>query len=87
MSLAIGTGGSAIFQPATGAAGGMYNTLMGRPIIPMEQCSALGTVGDIILMDPTWIVMADKSMQTDISVHVRFLYDEQILRMVYRYDL
>ncbi len=87
LSLSVGTGGSTIFQPATGASGEMYNTLMGRPVIPMEQMAALGTVGDCVLMDPSWIVMADKSMKTDISIHCRFIYDEQILRMVYRYDL
>ena len=87
LSLAVGTGGSAIFQPATGASGGMFNTLMGRPVIPMEQASVLGTVGDLVLMDPSWIVMADKSIKTDVSIHVRFLEDEQILRQVYRYDL
>jgi HK97 family phage major capsid protein len=87
LSIAVGTGGSAIFQPATGVSGEMFNTLMGRPVVPMEQMAALGTVGDIVLMDPTWIVMADKSMKTDISIHCRFIYDEQILRMVYRYDL
>ena len=87
MSLPVGTGGSAVFMPASGASEQPYNTLMGRPIIPMEQLAALNTTGDIVLMDPSWIVMADKSMKTDTSIHVRFLYDEQILRIVYRYDL
>jgi HK97 family phage major capsid protein len=87
MALAVGTGGVPVYQPANGAADKPYSTLFGRPVYPMEQMSALGSLFDICVFDPSWVVMADKSMKTDISIHVRFLYDEQILRIVYRYDL
>jgi len=87
MSLSIGTGGAPVFMPAGGASGQPFSTLFGRPVYPMEQMAALGDLFDICVFDPSWVVMADKSMRQDISIHCRFLYDEQILRMVYRYDL
>ena len=83
----VGTGGVPVFMPANGAADQPFSTLFGRPVYPMEQMSTLGSLFDICVFDPSWVVMADKSMKTDISIHVRFLFDEQILRIVYRYDL
>ena len=38
-------------MPPGGLSGQPYGTLLGRPVIPIEQCSTLGTVGDIILAD------------------------------------
>ena len=87
MYLAVGTGGSAVFLPPGGLSDSPYSTLMGRPIIPIEQCAALGTVGDIILADFSGYILATKGgMQTDMSIHVRFIYDESVFRFVYRVD-
>lgn len=87
MSLAVGTGGIPVWMPAGGISGAPYSTLMGRPILPMEQCAALGTVGDICLVDPTQYVMIDKGgIQTASSIHVRFVYDEMTFRWVLRTD-
>lgn len=62
-------------------------TLKGAPVIPIEQASALGTKGDIILADLTQFIGIDKSAPTaDASIHVRFLYDEQIFRFIYRFN-
>lgn len=62
-------------------------TLKGAPVIPIEQCSALGTAGDIILCDPTQYIGIDKNSPTsDVSIHVRFLFDEQIFRFIYRFN-
>jgi HK97 family phage major capsid protein len=57
-------------------------------IIFCEQCPILGTVGDIILADlANGYILADKGgMQTDVSIHVRFVYDESVFRFVYRCD-
>jgi hypothetical protein len=41
------------YLPPGGSRGAPYATLIGRPIIPIEACSALGTEGDIILTDLT----------------------------------
>ncbi len=75
------------FMPPGGLSGQMYASLMGRPIIPIEHTSALGTTGDIVLADMSQYLMVDKNaIQTAVSLHVRFLYDEQVFRFTYRVD-
>jgi HK97 family phage major capsid protein len=87
MSLAIGTGGSAVYLPAGGASAAPYATLFGRPVIPVEYCAALGTTGDICLFDLSQYLMIDKGgLETASSIHVRFIYDETVFRFVYRVD-
>jgi len=86
MSLAVGTGGSAVWLPAGGASASPYSSLMGLPVIPCEQCANVGTVGDIILGDfRNGYVLAQRGgIQTDMSIHVRFIYDESVFRFVTR---
>lgn len=87
MSLAVGTGGIPIYQPANGLADAPFSTLMGRPVIPIEHASTLGTVGDIGLYDFSQYLMIDKGgPQQAVSMHVRFIYDEAAFRITYRCD-
>ncbi|MHC6181080.1 phage major capsid protein [Clostridium sp. JNZ X4-2] len=87
MALNIGTGGAPVFLPSGGASSSQYSTLLNRPIIPIEQCSMLGKKGDIILADPTQYIGIDKKAPTaDVSIHVRFLYDEQVFRFMYKFN-
>lgn len=88
MSLSVGTGGVPIYMPAGGLSGQPYGTLFGRPVIPIEQAAALGTVGDIILGDfSNGYILAEKGgMQADMSIHIRFLYDENVFRFIMRLD-
>lgn len=65
--------------------GNPYATLMGRPIIPVEYCSTLGTAGDIVLCDPSQYLMIDKGgIKQASSIHVRFLTNETAFRFTYR---
>lgn len=87
MSLAVGTGGAPIFQPAGGLSGSPYNTLLGIPVVPIEQCQTLGTVGDIILADMQSYLLATKGgVQAAMSIHVKFDYDESVFRFIMRVD-
>ena len=87
MSIAVGTGGQLVFVPPGGLSAAPYGTLLGRPVIPIEQCSALGDVGDIILADMNGYILAQKGgIQADMSIHVRFEYDESVFRFVLRID-
>lgn len=87
MYLAVGTGGAPVYIPPGGLSSAPYGTLMGRPVMPIEQCASVGTVGDIILADFNGYLLATKGgMQTDMSIHVRFIYDESVFRFVYRCD-
>jgi HK97 family phage major capsid protein len=57
---------------------------MGMPVIPVEHCAALGTVGDAILADLSQYLLATKSgVQIASSMHVRFVQGE----MAYRFTL
>ncbi len=87
MSLAVGTGGVPVYMPASGISGSPYSTLFGRPVIPLEQCETLGTMGDIILSDFSQYLLIDKGgINAASSIHVRFLYDENVFRFIYRVD-
>jgi HK97 family phage major capsid protein len=87
LSQTVGTGGLPMFLPAGGSNNAPSSTLFGRPIIPIEYASTLGTPGDIILADFSQYVLADKrGMQAATSMHVRFLTDEMTFRFTYRVD-
>jgi HK97 family phage major capsid protein len=87
MSMAVGTGGVPVYMPAGGISGQPYSTLFGRPVIPVEYCPTLGTVGDIILVDLSQYLLIDKGgIQTAASIHVRFVFDESCLRVILRVD-
>jgi len=88
MSLAVGTGGIPIYMPAGGLSGQPYATLFGRPVIAIEQAATLGDLGDIIFADlPGGYILAEKGgIQSDMSIHVRFEYDESVFRFVLRVD-
>jgi len=88
MSLAVGTGGAPIYLPANGLSGQPFDTLYGLPVLPIEQCPTLGTVGDIILADFTGgYILAEKGgIQSDMSIHVAFTSDESVFRFVMRID-
>ena len=89
MQMYIGTGasGQPVWLPPNGVAGAPNGTLFGRPIYAVENCSVLGTVGDIILADLGEYLMATKGgPQLASSIHVQFIYDETVFRIVYRCD-
>jgi len=88
LSLSVGTGGAPIFMPAGGLSAQPYNTILGRPVVPIEQAATLGTVGDITFVDlQRGYVLAEKGgMKSDMSIHVRFIYDESVFRFVLRVD-
>lgn len=85
MAFVVGTGGVPVYLPATGVAGSPFDTLYGRPVIPVEHASTVGTAGDILLTDPSQYLLIDKGgIKKAVSIHVRFLYDEQAFRFTYR---
>lgn len=86
MTLDVGTGGSAVYLPPGGASAAPFSTLLGRPVMPIEYCATLGTVGDIILADLSQYVMIERSVASASSIHVNFTTGEQVLRFTYRVD-
>lgn len=88
MHYTAGTGGFAAFVPPKDLGSkAPSGTLKGRPIVPIEQAAALGTVGDIILANLSEYLLIEKGpMEATSSIHVRFVYDETTFRFVYRLD-
>jgi HK97 family phage major capsid protein len=85
MGLTLGTGGAPVYMPGGGASASPYSTLFGRPMIPIEQASALGDVGDIIFADLNEYLIVEKGgMESEQSIHVRFIYDEMAFRFIMR---
>jgi HK97 family phage major capsid protein len=73
--------------PGTGATQSPYFTLFGRPVIPVEYCPAIGTVGDVMLVDPSAYTYIDKGgIQSAQSIHLRFLQEETAFRFTIRCD-
>lgn len=83
----VGTGGMPVYLPPGGLSQSPYGTLMGRPVLPIEQCQALGTKGDIYFVDMSEYLFADKGgVNTASSIHLKFNYDETVFRFVLRAD-
>jgi HK97 family phage major capsid protein len=85
-ALATGNTGQAALLFTAADEQAPYGRLMNRPILPLEQCSQIGTFGDIILADPSRYLITSKPLQSAISTHVRFVSGESIFKMVYRVD-
>lgn len=74
-----------VFMPGGSLAGAPFGTLLGRPIVPLEQASAIGDVGDIMLLDLDQYLLIEKGgIESASSIHVRFLTDETTFRFVMR---
>jgi len=87
LSQTIGTAGVPVYLPAGGISGNPYGTMFGRPVIPIEYASTLGTEGDIVFADFSQYVAVDKGgPQMASSMHVQFLTDQMVFRLIYRVD-
>jgi HK97 family phage major capsid protein len=75
-----------VYLPPNGLSGSPFSTLLGRPVIPLQSCSALGTVGDIILGDWTQYLSIVKTggIRSDVSIHLWFDYDITAFRFILR---
>lgn len=73
------------YMPPGGLSQSPYATLMGRPVIPIEQCPSMTAKGSVILADFSEYLLIDKGgIQSASSIHVRFVNDESCFRFVYR---
>ena len=84
--LNLSVGQMPVFLPAGGMGGQIYSTLLGRPLIEVEYCPALGTAGDLLLFSPSAYKLVQKGggIETASSIHVYFTKDETAFRWVYR---
>lgn len=87
MGITVGVGGSPVYMPPGGASATPYGTLFGRPVIPCNYCSEVGTVGDIILADFSEYLLIEKGgIQEAVSVDYGFITGETYYRFLMRVD-
>lgn len=91
MALIVGSAttqlGFPVYLPPGGISGKPYSTLYGRPVIVTEACQALGTEGDIVLVDWSKYLTATKvggGIREDVSIHLWFDYDVSAYRFIMR---
>lgn len=88
MTIPIGTAGvmANLYQLPTGTTQGQpYGSMLGRPVIPIEQAASVGTEGDVIFADMSQYLVGDKGgMNAATSMHVAFVTDQTAFRFTYR---
>lgn len=75
------------YLPPGGLNDAPYGRLKGRPVVPVEACAALGSLGDIILCDLSqyWaLTKAGGAIQTDTSIHLYFDQALMAFRFIFR---
>lgn len=77
-----------VYLPPGGATAQPYGTIFGRPVRAIEQAATIGDTGDILLcaFDRGYIFSQKGGIASDMSIHVRFVYDESVFRFVVRLD-
>jgi HK97 family phage major capsid protein len=88
--MVIGT--TPIYLPPGGLSGNMFGTLFGRPVIPHQTAKDLGTLGDVMLVDPQSYLSVTKTgggrgadgMRIDTSIHLWFDQDLVAFRFTMR---
>ena len=86
-TLAIQGGEAAkiLWNPEGGLGNFDTQRVLNKPVLFEDSCSALGTAGDILLVDPfMYILLTKGTVKQDWSIHVEFLTDQNCFRVVYR---
>lgn len=79
------TSGQRIYLPAGRINDAPFGAVLGRPVIPSEQASAIGDVGDVIFADLSRYLLIEKGgVQSASSIHVQFLTGETAFRFIVR---
>lgn len=73
-----------LYSPPNLIAGQFLGSILGRPVIYVEQCSTLGTAGDLILADLSRYMIIEKDPQQASSIHVYFDTEQTAYRFSVR---
>lgn len=83
----VGTSGVPVYLPPGGQADAPLGRLKGKPLIPIEYCSALGTVGDLIFANLGAYCAAVKGMvDRQYSMHLKFDFAQTAFRLIFEMD-
>jgi HK97 family phage major capsid protein len=87
LTFPVGTGGVPAYMPPGGLSESPYSMLFGQPVIPIEYCAALGTVGDIVYANLRSYAAAVRGMvDSQYSIHLKFDYAQTAFRMIFEMD-
>ncbi len=76
--------GAQLYLPA-GAFGNEAGKILGRDVVPLEQASALGAVGDIAFLDASQYLLIERTGITkQVSMHVYFDTDQMCYKFSWR---
>jgi HK97 family phage major capsid protein len=87
MTYDIGTGGemARLYMPPSMPGG--TGSMLGYPVVFVEQAATIGDVGDLILADLSQYICADYgNVDEASSVHLKFDYGQTTFRFVYYFD-
>lgn len=73
-----------LYSPPNLIAGQTLGSILGRPVIYVEQCSTAGTQGDLILADLSRYMIIEKDPQQASSIHVYFDTEQTAYRFSVR---
>lgn len=73
-----------LYSPPNLIAGQVLGSILGRPVIYVEQCSTVGTIGDLILADLSRYMIIEKDPQQASSIHVYFDTEQTAYRFSVR---
>ena len=78
-------GDQPVYLPPGGLSTSPFGTLMGKPVVELEHCKSVATLGDINLWDLSQYRYISKGgTQVDVSDIPRFINDETVMRFVKR---
>jgi len=85
LSIQSGEAAKFLWNPEGGLGNFDTQRVLNKPVLFEDSCSALGTKGDINLIDPyQYILLTKGTAKQDWSIHVEFLTDQSCFRMVFR---
>lgn len=85
LSIQSGEAAKFLWNPEGGLGNFDTQRVLNKPVLFEDSCSALGTKGDINLIDPyQYILLTKGTAKQDWSIHVEFLTDQMAFRLVFR---
>lgn len=82
MTRDVGTGGSSAWMPAGGVSAAPFETIFGRPVVEIEYCPTLGTVGDLFFADFSFMASGSQGLEMAESIHVYFSSAQNVFRFM-----
>jgi HK97 family phage major capsid protein len=89
-NIVIGLGGQLVYMPPGGFSQAPYGTIYGKPVIETEHCPALGTAGDLILVNLKQYLFGRAVSASGsgmvASIHLKFDYAQTAFRILMYVD-